>query len=86
MELMKQKQYAPMSVAGMAVSLFAVENGFLDKVEMEKIGSFELSLQDYIAVSHRELLDKINETGDYDDQIETSLRASLKEFESSQSW
>ena len=53
---------------------------------MEKIGSFELSLQDYIASSHGELLDKINKMGDYDDQIETSLRAALKEFESSQSW
>ena len=36
MELMKQTQYSPMSVASMAVSLFAVENGFLDDVEMEK--------------------------------------------------
>ena len=58
MELMKQKQYSPMSVASMAVSLFAVENGFLDDVEMEKIGSFESALQGFIGSSHSDLVER----------------------------
>ena len=86
MELMKQKQYTPMSVASMAVSLFAVENGFLDDVEMEKIGSFESSLQDYVKSSHGDLIKKINETGDFSEEIEKLLQESLEKFKSNQSW
>ncbi len=86
MELMKQKQYTPMSVAGMAVSLFAVENGFLDDIEMEKIGSFESSLQDYVNSSHGDLVKKINETGDFSEDIEQLLQEALEKFKSSQSW
>ena len=44
-ELMKQKQYAPMSVAQMALSIFAVNNGFMDKVPLNKIVDFEAGLQ-----------------------------------------
>src|SRR5574342_44881 len=44
-ELMKQKQYAPMSVAEMALSIYAVNNGHMDKVELKKIGAFEAGLQ-----------------------------------------
>ena len=83
---MKQKQYTPMSVASMAVSLFAVENGFLDDVEMEKIGSFESSLQDYVKSSHGDLIKKINETGDFSEEIEKLLQESLEKFKSNQSW
>ena len=44
---MKQKQYAPMSVAEMALSIYAVNNGYMDKVELKKIGAFEAGLQAY---------------------------------------
>jgi len=86
MELMKQKQYSPMSVASMAVSLFAVENGFLDDVEMEKIGSCESALQDFIGSSYSDLVDRINATGDYDDETEGHLKSALEEFKKTQSW
>src|SRR5690606_26584151 len=64
-ELMKQKQYAPMSIAEMAVSLYAAERGYLVAVEVSKVGAFEQAL---IAYSHREkadLLAKTNEKGDF---------------------
>ena len=86
MELMKQKQYSPMSVASMAVSLFGVEHGFLDDVNMDKIGSFESALQDYVNSSHGELMKNINDTGNYDDEVEALLRAALEDFKSNQSW
>ena len=86
MELMKQTQYSPMSVASMAVSLFAVENGFLDDVEMEKIGSFESALQGFISSSYSDLVERINTTGDYDDETEGQLNTALEDFKKTQSW
>ena len=44
-ELMKQKQYAPMSVAEMALSIYAVNNGYFDKVDRKKVVDFEAALQ-----------------------------------------
>ena len=55
MELMKQKQYSPMSVAQQAVSLFAVDRGYLDDVELEKVGDFEEAMQAYMSSDHAEL-------------------------------
>ena len=46
-ELMKQKQYSPLSVAEMALSLFSANEGFLDKVEVEKVLDYEAALHDY---------------------------------------
>ncbi len=86
MELMKQKQYSPLSVANMAVSLFAVEKGFLDSVELEKIGDFEHALHAFMASAHGTLLDQINANGDYDDDIEKSLEAAMQDFVSNHSW
>jgi F-type H+-transporting ATPase subunit alpha len=59
-EVMKQKQYAPMSVAQMALSIYAVNNGFMDKVEREKIVAFEAALQGFAASKHKAKLDAIN--------------------------
>ena len=50
-ELLKQKQYAPMSVAQQSISLFAADRGFMDDVEIEKIGSFESALHAYLTLS-----------------------------------
>jgi F-type H+-transporting ATPase subunit alpha len=60
-EVMKQKQYAPMSVAQMALSLYAVTNGYMDKVERTKIVDFEASLQNFARASHRATLAAINQ-------------------------
>ena len=59
-ELMKQKQYAPMSVAEMALSIYAVNNGFMDKVESSKIGDFEAALQSFAKTNYKADLDGIN--------------------------
>ena len=85
-ELMKQAQYSPMSVADMAVSLFAGNEGYLDDLELSKVVPFESALVDYMRNSHKDLLDKINSTGDYNDEIAGELRAALDEFKSTGSW
>ena len=51
-EVMKQKQYAPMSVAQMALSIYAVNNGYMDKVERSKIVDFEAALQSFARSKH----------------------------------
>ena len=86
MELMKQKQYSPLSVAEMAVSLFAVENGYLDEIELEKIGDFESGLHSYMARSQGELMQKINDTGDFSDEIEGAMKAAVDDFVANHSW
>jgi F-type H+/Na+-transporting ATPase subunit alpha len=74
-ELMKQLQYSPQSVAQMAVSLFAVNEGYLDDVEVKKVVAFERALQSYAASTQKSLLEQINDTGDYSDDIKASLHA-----------
>ena len=74
-ELMKQKQYSPLSVAEMAVSLFAVNEGYLDGVEAPRVIDYETALHDFARSNHGDLLDKINESGDYNDDIEAGLKA-----------
>ncbi|MEH6799147.1 MAG: F0F1 ATP synthase subunit alpha [Halopseudomonas sabulinigri] len=85
-ELMKQDQYAPMSVAEMGVSLFAAEKGFLADVEQAKIGAFEKAMIAYFKSEHAELLAKINEKGDYNDDIEASIKSGIEKFKATQSW
>lgn len=86
MELMKQKQYAPLSVADMAVSLFAVENDFMDDVELEKIGDFEAALHSYMNSSHSALMNSINESGDFSDEISSGLKSAVEDFKANQTW
>ncbi|NBP07102.1 MAG: F0F1 ATP synthase subunit alpha [Gammaproteobacteria bacterium] len=59
-EVMKQKQYAPMSVAEMALSIYAVNNGYMDKVERKKVVDFEAALQSFANSQHKAALDAIN--------------------------
>ena len=85
-ELMKQRQFAPMSVAEMAVSLFAAENGYLDEIPVEKIQAYEHALLQYMHSDHQELLDKVNERGAYDDEVQQGFTAALTAFKDKGAW
>jgi len=85
-ELMKQVQYSPMSVAQMALSLFAANEGYLDDVDVKKVVDFERALQSYLKVSQAGLLDRINATGDYNDEIQAAMHAALKDFKANHAW
>lgn len=85
-ELMKQKQYSPLTVAEMGVSLFVVEKGYLDDVPVNEISSFEASLHDYMRSTHAALLHAINEAGAYDNEIEAKLKKAVEEFKNTGSW
>ena len=85
-ELMKQKQYSPMSVAEMAVSLYAVDRGYLDDVAIPQIVAFEAALLSFVNAEKADLLSLINETGDYNDDIENRLKAAVEEFKLNHAW
>jgi F-type H+-transporting ATPase subunit alpha len=84
-ELMKQKQYTPLSVGQMAVSLFAADRGYLDGVELKKIGAYEAALLDYMANSQAELLGELD-SGSWNDELEARLTAAIDEFQSTGTW
>ena len=86
MELMKQPQYTPLTIAEMAVSLFAVDQGYVDDVEVGIVVQFEHALHDFMRSQHKDLLDKINSTGDYDEDTEAALRKAVEDFKAKGTW
>ncbi len=85
-ELMKQKQYSPMSIADMAVSLYAANEGYLSDVPVDKVLDFERDLLDYMRTEQGELMEKINSTGGYDKDIQQGLKDGVESFKSTQSY
>jgi F-type H+-transporting ATPase subunit alpha len=85
-ELMKQKQYAPMSVASMAVTLYAVDRGHIDEIELSKVGDFEAALQSFMSSEHASLLDSVNENPDWNDEVEAKFKTAVEAFKSTGVW
>ncbi len=85
-EMMKQNQYASMSVAEMAFSLFAANEGYLDEIEVNKVRDFESAMQSYILSDHSALVEQINESGNYDEKIHASMKLALDSFVKTQTW
>jgi F-type H+/Na+-transporting ATPase subunit alpha len=79
-ELMKQKQYSPMSVAEMSLTLYAANNGYFDKVERLKVVETEAALQSFARSSYAELLKTINGKPDLSKEVEASLKKCCDEF------
>jgi F-type H+-transporting ATPase subunit alpha len=85
-ELMKQKQYSPLSIAEMAFSLFAANEGFLDDIDASKVVSFEQAMHSYIKSNAADLVKRINDTADFNDEIAGEMRSTLEKFKSSSTW
>ncbi len=85
-ELMKQPQFSPMSVAQMAVSLFAVNRGYLDDVDVKKVLAFEAALQAHMKAKYQAVLDKITATNDLDEATEKELAAAIEDFKKTGSY
>tara|TARA_B110000285_G_scaffold34752_1_gene37040 strand:- start:18 stop:1562 length:1545 start_codon:yes stop_codon:yes gene_type:complete len=85
-ELMKQKQYAPMSVAQQSLSIFAADRGFMDDVPVEKVGSFEEALHSFFTSEKADLEKKINDTGDWNDDIEKQFTEVVEQFKKTQTF
>ena len=82
-ELMKQKQYSPLTVGEMAISLYAVNEGYLDDVEVGNVVAFEAALHAHVRDKFSDLLDQINASGEYNDEIEASLKKAVEDFKRS---
>ncbi len=85
-ELMKQKQYNPMSVAEMAVSLYAGEKGYLDDIPVEKVGEFEKDLLDFARGKYQDLLDEINTNLELTEDIDNAIAKVVDDFKQSRAW
>ena len=76
---MKQKQYQPLSVGQMAATLYAVEKGYIDKVDASKVLAWEAGLHQFLGSSKQELLGKLD-TGDWNDALEADLKAATEAY------
>ncbi|BAX51421.1 F0F1 ATP synthase subunit alpha [Photobacterium damselae] len=85
-ELMKQKQYAPMSVFEQAIVIFSAEKGYLNDVELTKLADFEAALLSYAKGQFAELVAQIDETGAWNDEIEAQFTKLLEDFKATQTW
>jgi F-type H+-transporting ATPase subunit alpha len=85
-ELMKQKQYSPMSVSEMGLVLFAVEKGHLKDVELAKIADFESALLSYMAAEHKDFMDALAVSGEYSDEVIKTFTDAIDKFKSTQTW
>jgi F-type H+-transporting ATPase subunit alpha len=85
-ELMKQPQYSPLSVAEMAISLFAANEGFLDDVEVNKVVAFEAALHAYLKANRADMLARVNENPTWNDEVESAFYEALKDFKANGSW
>ena len=85
-ELMKQSQYAPMSVAEMGVVLYAANEGYLDGVPVNRVLDFERDLLAYMNSEHGEWMAEVSASGDYDDDIVATMKAALDKFKASHAY
>ena len=85
-ELMKQKQYSPQSIAEMGLVLFAADKGYLEDIEVDKIGDFEGALLSYMHAEHGDLMSSVAASGNYNDEIDASFKAAIETFKSTQTW
>jgi len=79
-ELMKQPQYQPMQVWEMALTLFAVNNGYLDDVDVKKALAADKSMRDYIKDKYTALCDRIESTKDLSKEDEEALHEAVKDW------
>ena len=85
-ELMKQAQYAPLSVSEMAFTLFGVNNGFFDDVEVKKALAAEKALHKFMQSKYADLTQRIEDTKDLSKDDETALTAAMKDFKANGSY
>ena len=85
-ELMKQKQYAPMSVAEQALSIYAVDKGYMDDVPVAKIGAFEAALHAHFANTAGDMMTSIAASGDWNDDLEAAFKKGVEDFKATGSW
>ena len=82
-ELMKQAQYKPLPVWAMALTLFAVNNGYFDDIEVPKALAAEKALQDFAQSKHASLVKTMETEMKFSKEVEAALHTCLKDFKQS---
>lgn len=82
-ELLKQSQYAPQSISLMAATLYAVNKGFLDDIEVKKVLAFESGMHQFLKTSHGALLKTLEDKKAMDKDAEAALNAAITAFKKS---
>ena len=85
-ELMKQKQYSPMSVSEMGAMLFAANEGHLDDVAIDKVLDFEAAFISFMRSEYGDFMKNIDETGEYSDAIVETLEQAITKFKETQTY
>ena len=82
-ELLKQKQYTPYPVEDQVISIWAVTNGFMDDLPVDKVQDFERGLLDHMRTRHSGVGEEIVEKGKIDDELDDKLKKAVEEFKDS---
>jgi F-type H+-transporting ATPase subunit alpha len=85
-ELMKQKQYAPMTVSEMGVVLFAANERFLQDVAVDKVLDFEAALLSYMHAEHGDFMAQVDREGAYTDEVVVTMRSAIETFKKTQTY
>jgi F-type H+-transporting ATPase subunit alpha len=85
-ELMKQRQYAPLSVAEMGLIIYAVNEGHLKDIEVAKILDFESALFAYMKSEHAGLMADVAKNGTWNDDVEATFKSAIEQFKATQTW
>ena len=86
MEVLKQPQYTPLSVAHQAMTLYAVDRGFMDDVELDRISDFTDALMSYMDSSRSSLLAQVNGDPKWDDGVEKQFKDAVEDFKANHAW
>ena len=81
-EVLKQPQYQPMTVAQQVAILYAVINGYVDDIEVNRVQAFEIDFHQFMAMQHAQIIDEITKTGTLSDANEAKLKNAILEFKS----
>ena len=82
-ELLKQGQYKPLSVYQQIVSIYAATRGHMDDVPVENVSDFESRLLDFMRDRKSEVMNKLEETNDLTEEVESGIKAAIAEFKQS---
>ncbi len=82
MEIFKQDQYSPVPVANQVLIFFAITEGLLDDIPVEKIGEFEQGLNEYVNNNYQEILDEISSKKELNEELEEKMKKAIKDYKS----
>lgn len=85
-ELMKQNQYAPMSIAEQAAVIYASNEGYLADVPVNKVGVFEAGLLRYLRDQHGDFMADIDNTANYNDDIANQFKSAIENYKQNHSF